>query len=57
VTQDASKLTFTTMDSALDWLRKHKTELVIGAVVVIAGATFVIATGGTGALLLVPVAL
>jgi hypothetical protein len=56
-TKEPSKLTFTSMDFALDWLRKHKTELVMGTVVVIAGVTFVIATGGSGALLLVPVAL
>jgi hypothetical protein len=41
------------MDSALDWLREHKTERIIGTVVVIAGVAFVITTGGSGALLLV----
>jgi len=50
-------LSFTNMDSALDWLRKHKTELLIGTVVVVAGVAFVITTGGSGALLLVPAVL
>ncbi|HYH99820.1 hypothetical protein [Hyalangium sp.] len=56
-TKEASELTFKSMDSALDWLREHKTELIIGTVVVIAGVSFIIATGGSGALLLVPAAL
>ncbi len=56
-TRQVPSLTFTSMDSALDWLKAHKTQLVIGTVVVIAGTAFVIATGGSGALLLVPAAL
>jgi hypothetical protein len=56
-TREAPKLTFTNMDSALDWLRKHKTQLIIGTVVVVAGVAFVIMTGGSGALILMPVAL
>ncbi|SEM39646.1 hypothetical protein SAMN05444354_11630 [Stigmatella aurantiaca] len=55
--QQAPKLTFTRMDSALDWLREHKTELIIGTVVLIAGVAFLIVIGGTGALLLVPAAI
>jgi hypothetical protein len=55
--QKAPALTFTRMDSALNWLQEHKTELIIGTVVLVAGVAFVIALGGTGALLLVPAAL
>jgi hypothetical protein len=55
--QEKTELSFTSMDSAMDWLREHKTELIVGTVVVIAGVVFVIATGGSGALLLVPVVL
>lgn len=56
-TREAPKLSFTSMDSALSWLRAHKTQLIIGTVVVVAGVAFIITTGGSGALLLVPAAL
>jgi len=55
--QEKPELSFTSMDSALDWLRKNKTELIIGTVVVVAGVVFIVATSGTGALILVPVVL
>lgn len=48
---------FSNIDSALEWLRNHKTEVAIGAVVVVAGVAFVVATGGGGALILAPLAL
>jgi hypothetical protein len=47
---------FSTLDRAMDWLRDHKKEILIGTVVLVAGITFVVATGGTGALILVPLA-
>jgi hypothetical protein len=50
------ELHFTSVDTALDWLRLHKTEIAIGTVVIIAGVAFVVATGGSGALILVPLA-
>lgn len=50
-------LHFSKMDSALKWLRGHKTEVAIGTVVVVAGVAFIVATGGTGALILAPLAL
>jgi hypothetical protein len=50
-------LEFSDMDRALAWLREHKAELALGTVVVVAGVAFVVATGGSGALLLVPLAL
>ncbi len=52
--REAPSLTFTNMDSALRWLREHKTQLLIGTVVIVAGVAFIITTGGSGALLLVP---
>ncbi len=55
--KEAKKLHFSSMDSALKWLREHKTEVAIGTVVVVAGVTFVVATGGTGALILAPLPL
>jgi hypothetical protein len=51
------KLQFSRMDEALEWLRDHKAEVALGTVVVVAGAAFVLTTGGSGALLLVPLAL
>ncbi len=50
-------LEFSTVDTALAWLREHKAEVALGTVVIVAGAAFVVATGGSGALLLVPLAL
>lgn len=50
-------LRFSSIDKALEWLREHKAEVAVGTVVVVAGVAFVVATGGTGALLLVPLAL
>ncbi|NNB90825.1 hypothetical protein HJC10_31735 [Corallococcus exiguus] len=52
-----SELRFSNLDGALDWLRTHRTEVAIGTVVVIAGVAFVVATGGSGALILAPLAL
>jgi hypothetical protein len=49
-------LKFSRVDEALTWLREHKAEIALGAVVTIAGVAFVISTGG-GALILVPLAL
>ncbi|WP_233597319.1 MULTISPECIES: hypothetical protein [unclassified Corallococcus] len=54
---DVSELRFSNLDGALNWLRTHRTELVIGTVVIIGGVAFVVATGGTGALILAPLAL
>jgi putative copper export protein len=38
VTREVPELTFTSLDSALSWLRGHKAELIIGTVVVIVDA-------------------
>jgi hypothetical protein len=52
------RLEFGDMDTALEWLRIHKTELVIGGtIVVVGGVVFTVATGGTGWLVLAPLAL
>jgi hypothetical protein len=45
------------MDEALDWLKSHKTEVALGTVVIVAGVAFVLTTGGSGALILAPLAL
>ena len=47
---------FTNMDSAVDWAKRHRNEILVGAVVVIAGVAFVavVAGSGGGALVLAP---
>lgn len=57
VEKDKKRLEFSNIDRALTWLREHKAEVAIGTVVVVAGVAFVIATGGSGALILAPLAL
>lgn len=52
--RERRKLQFSSIDKALDWLRAHKTEIAVGTLVVVAGVTFVVATGGSGALILAP---
>ncbi|HYO52116.1 hypothetical protein [Archangium sp.] len=50
-------LQFSSLDTALDWLGNHKTEIAIGTIVVVAGVAFIVATGGSGTLILAPLAL
>lgn len=47
---------FNSIDPAVDWIKRHYTELVVGTVVIIAGVTFVVVIAGTGgaALVLAP---
>ncbi|HSP77197.1 MAG TPA: hypothetical protein VLQ93_01615, partial [Myxococcaceae bacterium] len=47
---------FTTIDSAVDWAKRHRTDILVGTVVVIVGVAFVavVAGSGGGALVLVP---
>jgi len=50
-------LHFPTMDAAINWIREHKTEVAVGAVVVVAGviaAPYVVAIAAGGALVLAP---
>jgi hypothetical protein len=56
---ESSAQEFTTMDSAVDWAKRHRNEILAGAVVVIAGVAFVAAVAGSGggALVLVPLVL
>lgn len=51
------KLRFSRMNEAIAWLRAHKAEVALGTIVIVAGITFVLTTGGSGALLLTPLAL
>ncbi|XXF77677.1 hypothetical protein P2318_32185 [Myxococcaceae bacterium GXIMD 01537] len=51
----ARPLAFPSLKSAMDWLSEHKSEVLVGTIVLVAGAAFVVSTGGAGALVLVPV--
>jgi hypothetical protein len=51
------ELHFPTVESALAWLREHKTEVALGTIVIIAGvaaAPYVVAVAAGGALILAP---
>jgi hypothetical protein len=53
----ARKLEFSRVDQAIEWIRNHKAEVALGTVVIVGGVAFVITTGGSGALILAPLAL
>jgi len=48
---------FSSIDQARAWLRLHRAEVALGTVVIVAGAAFILATSGAGALILAPLAL
>lgn len=51
-------LEFRNVDQAVDWLKRHKEELLLGSVVIIAGVAFAVFVCGSGAcLLLAPLVL
>jgi hypothetical protein len=56
-TDRKASLEFSRVDQAIDWIKNHKAEVTLGTVVVIAGVAFIITTGGSGALILAPLAL
>jgi hypothetical protein len=53
----ARELKFSRIHEAVDWIKEHKAEVALGTVVVVAGVAFVLTTGGSGALILAPLAL
>ena len=55
--EKARALRFPAVDSAVEWLKEHRTKLLVGAVVVIAGVTFVVVSAGAGLFVLAPLAL
>ena len=49
---------FDTSNSAVDWIKNHRAEILVGTVIVIAGVAFVaVAAAAAGALVLVPLVL
>lgn len=55
--QRAQALEFTGTDTAVDWLKRNRTELLVGTIVVIAGVAFVTLSAGAGLVALAPVVL
>jgi hypothetical protein len=55
--QKLEALSFTAIDSAADWLRRHPQEMMIGATVVAAGTAFVVISTGAGLIVLAPLVL
>lgn len=54
--EQAEAVKFSVPGQAVDWLKRHRDELVVGSLVVIAGVAFVVVVAGSGgtALVLVP---
>jgi len=44
-------------NEAIEWLKRHRTELLVGAVIVVAGVAFVVVSAGAGVLILAPLAI
>jgi len=55
--QRARALEFHAVEDAVEWLKRHRTELVVGSIVVIAGVAFITLSAGAGVVILVPVIL
>jgi hypothetical protein len=55
--QKAQALRFQAEDDAVDGLKHHHTELLVGTIVIIAGIAFVTVSAGTGAAILAPLML
>ena len=46
---------FTATDGVVDWLKRHRKEILVGSVITIAGVAFVVISAGAGLLVLAPV--
>ena len=55
--EKARALRFSGVQGAVEWLKEHRTQLLIGTVVVIAGVTFVVVSAGAGLFVLAPLVL
>jgi len=53
VAENGLESAFESLEEAMDWLILHPELVVVGAVVIVAGVTYIVSTGGTGALILV----
>ena len=48
---------FSAIDTAINWLKRHRKALLVGSTVVIAGVAFVVVSAGAGVVVLAPVLL
>lgn len=53
---EAQPLAFPDMATAKNWLKRHEKEVLVGSIVLVAGAAFTVSTMGAGVLVLVPLA-
>lgn len=53
---EAQPLMFPDMAKAKDWLKRHEKEVLVGSIILVAGAAFMVSTAGAGVLVLVPLA-
>jgi len=47
---------FMGMNDAIDWLKRHRKELLVGTVIVAAGVALVVVSSGAGVVVLAPLA-
>ena len=45
---------FTAVDTAVDWLKRNRRDVLVGGVIIIAGVTFVVVSAGAGLIVLAP---
>ncbi|WP_157775000.1 hypothetical protein [Melittangium boletus] len=55
--QGSHALQFHAASDAVEWLRRNRTELLVGTMVIIAGVAFVTLSAGAGAVVLAPMVL
>ncbi len=55
--EKARALKFSAVEGAIGWLKEHRTQLLVGTVVVITGVTFVVVSAGAGLFVLAPLVL
>jgi hypothetical protein len=55
--EKARALRFPAVDGAVEWLKAHRTQLLVGTVVVITGVSFVVVSAGAGLFILAPLVL
>jgi hypothetical protein len=52
--QRARPVEFTAVDSAVDWLKRNRKEVIVGSAIVIAGVAFVVVSAGAGVVVIAP---
>ena len=53
---EAQPLAFPDMVKAKEWLKRHEKEVLVGSIILVAGAAFMVSTAGAGVVVLVPLA-